>query len=85
MYGTGLNPARRWTYGTFSVTPPLVLEIGKRCQCAGVRGLPIRVMPDAVAWLRRITPPPDLPVLSFRCGKCKSTVILTAGDLHFAA
>lgn len=62
------------------------LVIEKRCACPE-RGLPIRVLPAFVAWVRcQPEPPPaDLEVESFRCHKCKTLVVLTAGDLHLAA
>lgn len=63
---------------------PVVLIIEKSCRCPE-RRLPLRIFPAAVEWLRGITTPADLPVLTYRCHRCKSTVTLTAGDLHFAA
>lgn len=63
----------------------VVLMITKRCEGCG-RGLPIRVYPEAVAFLRgcQPAPPPSLRIESYRC-KCRTLSVLTAGDLHFAA
>lgn len=64
----------------------VALVIVKRCACPE-RGLPIRVLPEFVAWVKRQPEPPpaSLQVQSYRCHKCRTMVILTAGDLHFAA
>ncbi|HEV8178554.1 MAG TPA: hypothetical protein VGP44_12825 [Gemmatimonadales bacterium] len=64
----------------------LALVIVKRCACPE-RGLPIRVMPAFVEWIKRLPEPPpdDLEVESYRCHRCKTLVILTAGDMHLAA
>jgi hypothetical protein len=68
------------------VSLPVVPMIEKRCECTN-RGLPLRVQPEWLDWLRAhgIRPPTDIPVQTYRCHKCGETVTLTAGDLHFAA
>lgn len=67
--------------------PPsdLALVIVKRCACPVPRAIPLRVLPQAVAFFRACDPPPDLEVQSYRCPRCKTTLILTAADLHLAA
>ena len=58
------------------------------CTCPGGRRLPLRLMPEALFWLRRNMQdglmPADMVVQTYRCSNCGTVVYITAGDLSLA-
>ncbi len=57
------------------------------CGCAEVRTLPLRLVSDALARLRREAGgklDPDEPVLTYRCRHCKQVIVLRAQQLYLA-
>jgi hypothetical protein len=58
------------------------------CSCPGGRRLPLRLMPDALFWLRRSLQdglmPADMVVQTYRCSNCGTVVEITASDLSLA-
>lgn len=65
--------------------PTVPLDV--RCACPATRRIPVRLVSDGLAELRRQvlgSLGPDVPLLTYWCRHCKRVVTLTARDLFLA-
>ena len=56
------------------------------CRCAKMP--PLRLLQPGVTFLRQLVGhrlPPELPMLSYRCGDCKTVIVARAIDLGLAS